>query len=342
MLALKKIIIVSLTILTGCSLNIGRSSNNNILKSNLPGFKTIPYFGEQQMRLSFNPEVSVLINAPGSFYLNKPTEVILFATPNGNTIEQTFGKKLEEGDDWHFNIQHIGAQTRFIRDLVKDRNIVTVYLQTEQKSWPWWRRLHEDNATIIHSIVDSVENIFKDYHPYLVLTGHSGGGSFTFGYLNSVKEIPDNVKRISFLDSDYGFEDKYGEQFVQWLKSDKEHYFSVLAYNDSVALYKGKTFVSPTGGTWYRTKMMQKYLADYFNFTRVEDSTMIRFSALSGRIKIFLKKNPDKAILHTVQVERNGFIECMLSGTGYENMGYVYYGERAYTRYIQNGDLPAD
>ncbi len=176
----------------------------------------------------------------------------------------------------------------------------------------------------------------------MVLSGHSGGGSFTFGYLNSVKEIPDNIKRIAFLDSDYGFEDKYGEQFVKWLKSGKDHYFAVLAYNDSVALYKGKTFVSPTGGTWYRTKMMQKYLSDYFKFAREEDSSMIRYSALNGRIKIFLKKNPEKAILHTVQVERNGFIECMLSGTVYESKGYVYYGDRAYVRYIQSGDLPAN
>ncbi len=117
---IKKIIIVSLTILTGCSLNISRSSDNNILKNNLPGFSTTPYYGEQQLRLNFDPGVSVLINVPDSFYVNKPTGVILFATPNGNTIEETFGKKLEPGDDWHFNIQHIGAQTRFIRAIRKE------------------------------------------------------------------------------------------------------------------------------------------------------------------------------------------------------------------------------
>jgi hypothetical protein len=42
-------------------------------------------------------------------------------------------------------------------------------------------------------------------------------------------------------------------------------------------------------------------------------------------------------ILHTVQVELNGFIEGMLSGTNMESKGYTYYGERAYTQFIQTG-----
>jgi hypothetical protein len=58
------------------------------------------------------------------------------------------------------------------------------------------------------------------------------------------------------------------------------------------------------------------------------------FSALDGRISIYFKENPERAIYHTVQVERNGFIESICSGTGYERKGYTYYGERAYSEYI--------
>jgi hypothetical protein len=49
-----------------------------------------------------------------------------------------------------------------------------------------------------------------------------------------------------------------------------------------------------------------------------------------------LKENPDHKILHTVQVERNGFIEALLSGTVHEGRGYEYLGERAYTNWIQS------
>ena len=48
-----------------------------------------------------------------------------------------------------------------------------------------------------------------------------------------------------------------------------------------------------------------------------------------------LKENPEKKIYHTVQVERNGFIQAILSGTPDEGKGYEYLGGRAYTNWIQ-------
>ena len=47
-----------------------------------------------------------------------------------------------------------------------------------------------------------------------------------------------------------------------------------------------------------------------------------------------LNENPDKAILHTKQVEFNGFIHAMLTGTALENRGYTYFGPRAYEQWI--------
>lgn len=301
------------------------------------GFIKSPFFNEQIMNITFSPEVRIQINAPcdSSFGKNKPTGLVFFALPNGNTIEQTIGKKLSSGDDWHFDIQHIGAQTRFLRQKAKDYNLVIIYLMTDQKSWPSWRSKHQDNALLVKNIIDTVTNIFKSYNPFVVLTGHSGGGGFTFSFLNAVDSIPDNVKRISFLDSDYNYDDTYGKKLAAWLKASDSHFLSVLAYNDSIALYNGKPIVSPTGGTWYRTKMMQKYMSQFFNFTVQTDTAFIKYRALDGRIQIILKENPGRQILHTVQVELNGFIEAMASGTQYEGNGYSYFGPRAYTDLIQ-------
>ena len=307
----------------------------------LPGFVTSHYFDEQICMFNYEPEVKILINAPAAdiFDLNKPTEIVLFALPNGNTIEQTVGKQLNPGDDWHYDIQHIGAQTRFLRSQSGGTNLVVVYLETSQKSWPSWKSKHPEYPTIINSLVDYLTELFSDYNPSVVLTGHSGGGSFTFGFLDSVNEIPDNIKRISFLDSNYGYDVIYGPKLLKWINESDEHFLSVIAYNDSIALYNEKPVVSATGGTWYRSKMMKDFLDNHFEFEEFEDADFIKYTALDGRINFILKKNPDKLILHTVQVELNGFIQGMVSGTSLENDGYKYYGQRAYSKFIQDTKL---
>jgi len=307
----------------------------------LPGFIGSPYFNEQIVTFQYEPEVRMHINAPAEddFDPEKPTGIMLFALPNGNTIEWTAGKQLQAGDDWHYDIQHIAAQTRFLRQATDDYNLVTVYLETVQKSWPSWKAKYVNHASLVKGMVEYIRNIFKDYSPFVILSGHSGGGRFTFSYLDGVTDIPDYVDRISFLDSNYGYEDVYGPKFVNWLNASPGHFLSVIAYNDSVALYNGQPVVSATGGTWYRSRMMKKYLDDFFTFTVEEDTEFIRYTALNGRIKFILKQNPQLEILHTIQVERNGCIQGMFSGTGYEGVGYVYYGERAYTALIQPNDI---
>jgi len=310
------------------------SQNNN---SRLIGFQNSPYFDEQVLNFNLDPEVKIQINAPSPdlFDRDKPICIALFALPNGNTTEQTIGKIMEPGDDWHFDIQHIGAQTRFIRNHLNEYNLVTVYLENDLRSWPAWKAKYSDQAAIVRSIVDSIRNIFDDLENYVVLTGHSGGGRFTFSFLDAYDEIPSFVKRISFLDSNYGYEDEYGMKIVNWLNAGDDNYLSVIAYNDSAALYNGEPIVSPTGGTWYRSKMMREFMSSYFEFSTTEDDELIKSAALNNRIKIFLKKNHERKIFHTVQVELNGFIQGMVSGTSYEEVDYTYYGDRAYSEWIQ-------
>jgi len=327
---------------TVCAILTGFLLAGTVVGSTLPGFKNSPYFGEQVITFKLNPDMRIHINAPSpaNFDDSKPVGLALFALPNGNTIEHTVGKALESGDDWHYDIQHIGAQTRFLREKISDYNLVTVYLEVKQLSWPTWKSTYPDYDDIIKNTVEYLKSYFRDYNPFVILTGHSGGGRFIFSYLDAFNEIPDYIDRICFLDSNYGYENVYGDKMIQWMNGASDRFISVLAYNDSVALYNGLPVVSPTGGTWYRSRMMQSYFANFYTFTTEEDDTFIRHSALNGRIKFFLKKNPEQKILHTVQVERNGFIHSILTGTPLENDGYTYYGDRIYTSLVQAEALP--
>ena len=303
----------------------------------LPGFKLSGSFGEQQMVIENSPSgTRMLINAPDNgFEKGKKVLLIFYALPNGNTIEQTFGKKLHEGDDWHFNIQHIGAQTRFLRSVIKDQILVVAYLENTQKSWPQWKANTPEYEKQVKKMVDDVKEIFASWQPKVVLNGHSGGGRFIFSYLDAVNEIPKDVVRIAFLDSDYGYEDSiYGPKLERWLKTGTDKFLCALAYNDSVVVYNGKPLVSPTGGTWYRTKMMQKYLSKQFPFKNQQNDSLIWNHSKRKRIEIILKTNPDKKIFHTVQVELNGFIHSILSGAKLEQKNYTYFGERAYSNFI--------
>lgn len=110
----------------------------------------------------------------------------------------------------------------------------------------------------------------------------------------------------------------------------------VFAYNDSIALYQGKSFVSATGGTWYRSHMMLNQLAPYFEFHKTEDDSLIIFKSKDKRIQFFFKTNPNRGIYHTQQVGRNGFIHSVFAGTKYDSKGYRYFGKRAYTDLIED------
>lgn len=280
-------------------------------------------------------DVKITIDVPKNYSEARKTVIILYALPNGNTTEQTMGKKIVAGEDWHFDIQHIKAQTNFIRAELGKQNIVVVYLENNYKSWPSWKSKHPDYISEVQSITDTVLSLFSAKEKLMYLNGHSGGGRFIFSYLDGVKEIPAYVKRISFLDSDYGYEKAYLPKIKAWLQHNKGACLNVFAYNDSVALLNGKRFVSDTGGTWYRSFLMLRDLSPYFHFTKTRDDSLIVYQSESKRIQFYFKTNPEKKIFHTVQVELNGFIHSILMGTKKESKKYTYFGEREYKNYIE-------
>ena len=279
-------------------------------------------------------DIKVTIDMPAEFSSHKNSIITFFALPNGNSTEQTMGKKMQPGDDWHFDIQHIRAQTKFIRQQMPTKNFVVIYLENNYKSWPLWKQKHPEFKKEIPHLVDSLGGLIKAKRKIIYLNGHSGGGSFIFGYLAGVEKIPASVKRISFLDSDYGYDSSYYPKFKNWLQQVKGASLNVFAYNDSIALYNGKPVVSATGGTWYRSHLLLLHLQNDFSFTKNSTDSLVIYKNDNNRVQFFFKVNLNKGIYHTQQVELNGFIHSVLCGTKQDSGKYGYYSARAYSDFI--------
>jgi hypothetical protein len=292
---------------------------------------SLPCFSQKDSIYDFSvDDVLITVDLPRPFLQQLPTTVILYALPNGNSTAQTMGRKMREGDDWHFDIQHIRAQTKFIRKQWKSRNVIVVYLENDFKSWPQWKARHNDYQQRIAAIFDTIQKTTVRNNADIYLNGHSGGGRFIFSLMDIWTEIPPNVKRISFLDSNYGYDSTYQARLLHWLKSSPSNHLNVFAYNDSIALYNDKPVVSATGGTWYRSHWMLRDLLPHYKFRKVKDDSLTVYKGAGNRIQFFFKNNPDRKIYHTQQVELNGFIHSVFAGTPLDSRQYRYYGPRAY------------
>lgn len=281
------------------------------------------------------PDVCIRVDAPEMLYDSKETEIIFYTLPNANTIEWTAGKYLRDGDDWHFDIQHIGAQTKFLRAANPEKNIITVYLADRMRSWTTWRYRYADILPqTLPAIIDDICSIYGHYNPSVTLSSHSGGGYFLFEYLRTAESVDPRIKRLVFLDSTYGYlTEVHGEKLALWLK-DKEHYISVISYEDSTVIYEGKPLVTKAGGTWGRSHAMIEDLSKRYRIKKQMEGRWEIWRGLNGRITFKLLQNPEGEIIHTQLVEKNGFIDSYLSGTSKEGAGYTFWGERAYTPYI--------
>src|SRR5439155_1465783 len=218
----------------------------------LAGFTSTDFHDEQQRTLAPDKDVRAVINAAGDYDPDRPTLLIIYASPNGNTIEQTLGAKTEPGMDWHYDIQHVAAQVRKLRQLDRDENIVVAVVEADSKSWPAWRKAHPDNARLIRDIVDQ-ESRAVPGPVRVALAAHSGGGSFVFGYLNGGDAIADDVERIVWLDANYAYDDAghHGDKLLAWLKGDAKRHLVVIAYDDRFITLGGKPVLkNPLGGTY--------------------------------------------------------------------------------------------
>lgn len=296
--------------------------------------------GEQWKHVEVEPEVKVAISLPDGLTTGTAPHIALYALPNGNTTEQTIGKIPGEGESWRFDIQHIGAQARLLRAMMPELPLVVAYVEAHGLSWPGWRQRHPDNAAMIQELLDAIDAQVPGDKPTWTITGHSGGGSFLWGFLNGVERIPESVTRIATLDSNYSFShaEGHGDKIVEWLKRDGAHnVLVVMAYDDRLIELDGKRVVSDTGGTWRATHRMLGRLMGDFDLQRADDPAGLarRWRGLGGRIDVILYTNPGNQILHTVMVgEYNGFVHAMTAGTRLEGEG-VPLGPRSYSDFME-------
>ena len=308
----------------------------------LTGFETTS--AERVRVLDLYPGVTATIVAPPQLDPSKRIDLILYALPNGNTTLQTIGRRMREGLDWHYDIQNIGAQTRALRARGMPQAIVA-YLEADKRSWPAWRQglgYPQANRRIVE-IVDQIRYaVGNPENLHVTLTGHSGGGSFMFGFIEGQDTLPAWLERIAFLDANYNFDWKHGEKLVKWLRQNPRNTLVVLAYDDRNIMLDGKKVVSDSGGTWRASERMINYLREPFEFKRDTAGDFIRFSA--SQIVALMHPNPGNRILHTSMIgDMNGYMHAMLVRTpAYDRGETLLKASRAYEQWVTDSiALPA-
>jgi hypothetical protein len=281
--------------------------------------------------------VTATIVAPAKLDPKTWVELILYALPNGNTTAETMGRAWSDSAHWRDDIQHIGAQTRELRARGVQRAVV-VYLEADGKSWPEWRRRrgYDSANKLIVGLIDSVVRAMPRPPRVVTLAGHSGGGSFMFGYLEGRTSLPVVLDRIVFLDANYNFDKRHGPILMQWLKARSEHRLHVVAYDDRNIMLDGKRVVSDSGGTWRATqRMLDWFRSEGVRFAHDSIAGFARWR--DGQIEVLRHPNPQNRILHTEMIgEMNAYLHAMLVGRpDYDDRRSVLGPPRAYTRWVR-------
>ena len=311
----------------------------------LPGFHRSAWFDEQVREEWLADGVRVVMNAPATYDPARPTRLVIYATPNGNTIEQTLGSTTPSGTDWHFGIQHVAAQVRRLREVSPAVNVVVACCEAEGLSWPVWRKRFADAGTTsppipredgrIRRVVERVRGWIPQQEIQITLVGHSGGGSFLFGFLESGDEAPNEIERFAFLDANYSYSDdaKHGDKLLSWLRGKNTRRLTVIAYDDRKITLDGKLVVGPTGGTFRATERMTARFSSEVPLTKSQAADIVTYRGSGDQIVFHVHTNPQNKILHTALVgDMNGLLEATADAT--MNWG-TFGGPPAYTKLIQ-------
>jgi hypothetical protein len=294
---------------------------------------------EQSEFAAVEPQVRIYANQPIATPSNGNAggRVLLFALPNGNTLEQTLGCRQREGLDWHYDIQHILAQTRLLRTLTPEEPLTLVCAEAGGLSWPTWRSSRPDGNARIGALADQWRREFGGDDAVITLSGHSGGGSFIFGVIEAFDEIPGWIDRIVILDANYAFDAaKHGGKLMRWLQGDKSRRLIVLAYDDRNIELNGKKVVGPDGGTFRATQRMVAAFRPAFEIEEKQTGPFTEYSGLDGRVRFYVHPNPANKILHTALVgDMNGLVHAQTLGTPAEGTWGSFGGPRAYEAFVE-------
>lgn len=307
----------------------------------LPGFQRALRFDEQALDGTIEGDVRFRIVAPASFEAALPTRIVFYATPNGSSIEETLGRRPRSAGEWRFDIQHVAAQIRRLRELRSKENLVLACLEPEGKSWPAWCGRHDDAGAIIRRIVEAIRMRLPGKSSRVALAGHSGGGAFLLSYLAADRKLPEYVERVAFLDANYAYSDSqgHGDRLLAWLDGDSDRRLVVIAYDDRAVTLDGKPVVPTDGGTYRATqRMIERFAKD----RPLVASALREFDCSidsSRQIGIFVNRNYANRILHSALVgDMNGLLQALTFGTAEERGWGVFGGQRAFTRWIEPPD----
>ncbi|MBN1590343.1 MAG: hypothetical protein JW888_12580 [Pirellulales bacterium] len=301
----------------------------------LPGFAQHIAFDEQVRWTRLGSGVRVFVDAPATLTAAERL-LVVYATPNGNTLEQTLGCARAKELDGRYDIQHVAAQIRRYRQLDTARDVILAVVQSPQLSWPSFRRDQRGADNIIRELVVGLTKEFAADR--VVLACHSGGGSFVLGYVGAVRAIDPSIERIVLLDANYAYSDDrhHGDRLLKWLDGDPKRHLVIVAYDDREITFKGQKIVGPTGGTFRASgRMLDRFRRD-LELTEKQHGAFRHTTNQNGQIQFFIHPNPENKILHTALVgEMNGLLHGMTLGTEWEAKWGRLGGPRAYTDWVQ-------
>lgn len=279
--------------------------------------------------------VRVYVNAPSNAKADHPRELFVFAVPNGNTLEETLGAVLPDAEMWRYDIQHVLAQVRLYRDGCTESSVTLAVVEAPKLSWPAYRQSTPDANHRIGLIVDALTDQLQADR--VILSGHSGGGSFLFGYIDSRDTIDPHVMRFVFLDANYAYSDtlSHGDKLLRWLNDDACHRLSVIAYDDREITLNGKKVVGEAGGTFRACKRMLFRLQRELALFETQENSFQIVRGLDSRIVFRIHMNPENKILHTALVgEMNGLLQGLTEDGSSVHAWGQFGGPRAYQQYV--------
>ncbi|MFO0868534.1 MAG: alpha/beta hydrolase [Pirellulales bacterium] len=306
----------------------------------LAGFRRVGPFDEQVSWRWLPNGTRLCVVAPASLVRPART-LVIYATPNGNTIEETLGCTPAAGRSFRYDIQHVAAQWRRARELLADTDLLLAVVEAPQLSWPAFRSQRRGAADEIYAGVNSLaDELGCDQ---LVLAGHSGGGSFLLAYVSAAPTLPARLQRIIFLDANYAYSDdeRHGTKLLEWLRGAAQRRLLVLAYDDREVTLNGRPIVGPQGGTYRATQRMVTSFRRELELPESAVGEFLHWTGWGGQIELYVHRNPDRRILHTALVgDMNGLLFGLTRGSHHPDTDRPLGGPRAYASWIQPDPWP--
>lgn len=276
-----------------------------------------PEFNDVATSFTLADDVKILVHAPSPAPRpDQQARLVFYALPNGNSTAQTFGRRVPQAERWRYGIQNIGAQARRLWADAPDQWLAVAYLEAPKKSWPSWRTATPDAPAKIRAMLDQTRQRVAPTDDGttstlpIELVAHSGGGAMLFSLIDGADAIPADIARLVWIDADYAYDraKHHDRKLGDWLAANAGAHLRVLCYDDREIVLDGKKVISDTGGTWRRTHEMIDDLGARFPLTQTTVGDLDIWRGLNGRIELIVHRNPTNKILHTVLVERNGFL----------------------------------